>query len=98
MATPASNPVPESEAGNNALRRSLAVTAWVAGGFAVLVCAVMVFHHFIAAAIDPWKSPQLLALKARLGSEPKNEPLKQQIRKSDLEFRQNSVTVWPSII
>ena len=68
--------------------RPLALTAWVAGGFCLLVCATMVWWHFAAATNDPWKSPQLLALKQRLAAEPNNERLQQDIRRLDAEFRQ----------
>ena len=64
------------------------LTAWIAGAFCLLVCAVMVYEHFAAATNDPWKSPQLLALKEKLAAEPKNEPLQKEIRQLDLKFRQ----------
>jgi outer membrane protein assembly factor BamB len=69
------------------LRRSLVATAWVAGVFITLVCAEMLYDHFTATANDPWKSPQLIALRNRLDTEPKNQQLKEQIRQSDVEFR-----------
>jgi outer membrane protein assembly factor BamB len=70
------------------LHRALALTAWIAGLFCLLVCAILVYEHFAAATNDPWKSPQLLALKEKLAAEPKNELLQQQIRQLDLNFRQ----------
>jgi outer membrane protein assembly factor BamB len=70
------------------LHRALLLTAWVAGVFCALVCAIMLYEHFAAAANDPWKSPQLLALKEKLGAEPKNEPFQKEIRQLDLKFRQ----------
>ena len=48
----------------------------------------MVYEHFAAATNDPWKSPQLLALKDKLAAEPKNEALQKEIRQLDLKFRQ----------
>ena len=66
----------------------LCLTAWIAGVFCLLVCGVMVYEHFAAATNDPWKSPQLLALKEKLAAEPKNEPLQKEIRQLDLKFRQ----------
>jgi outer membrane protein assembly factor BamB len=70
------------------LHRALMLTAGVAGVFCVLVCGVMVYQHFTAATNDPWKSPQLLALKEKLAAEPKNEALQREIRQLDLKFRQ----------
>jgi outer membrane protein assembly factor BamB len=70
------------------LHRALWLTAWIAGVFCLLLCAVMVYEHFAAATGDPWKSPQLLALKEKLAAEPKNEPLQKEIRQLDLKFRQ----------
>ncbi|MGA2554898.1 MAG: PQQ-binding-like beta-propeller repeat protein, partial [Verrucomicrobiota bacterium] len=73
---------------NLPLQRALWLTAWMAGVFCVLVCAVMVYEHFAAATQDPWKSPQLLALKEKLAAEPNNGPLQKEIRQLDLQFRQ----------
>jgi outer membrane protein assembly factor BamB len=70
------------------LHRAFLFTAWIAGVFTLLVCAVMLYEHFAAATNDPWKSPQLLALKEKLAAEPKNEPLQKEIRQLDLNFRQ----------
>jgi outer membrane protein assembly factor BamB len=72
----------------SALHRALVLTAGIAGVFCLLVCGVMVYEHFAAATNDPWKSPQLLALKEKLADEPKNESLPQEIRQLDLKFRQ----------
>jgi outer membrane protein assembly factor BamB len=69
------------------LHRALILTAWIAGAFCLLVCGVMVYEHFEAATNDPWKSPQLLALREKLAAEPKNEPLQKEIRQLDLKFR-----------
>ena len=69
-------------------QRALWLTAWIAGLFCALICAVMVYEHFAAATEDPWKSPQLLALKEKLANDPKNEPLQKEIRQLDLQFRQ----------
>jgi hypothetical protein len=71
------------------LHRALVLTAWVAGVFCLLICGVMVYEHFAAATNDPWKSPQLLALREKLAAEPKNEPLQKEIRQLDLKFRRN---------
>ena len=70
------------------LHRALLITAWIAGLFCLLVCGVMVYEHFAAATRDPWKSPQLLALKEKLAAEPGNVPLQMEIRQLDQAFRQ----------
>jgi outer membrane protein assembly factor BamB len=70
------------------LHRALVLTAWIAGVFCLLICGVIVFEHFAAATNDPWKAPQLLALREKLAAEPKNEPLQKEIRQLDLKFRQ----------
>jgi outer membrane protein assembly factor BamB len=72
---------------DSTLHRALCLTAWIAGVFCLLLCAVMVYEHFAAATNDPWKSPQLLALKDKLAADPKNEPLQTQIRLMDQSFR-----------
>jgi outer membrane protein assembly factor BamB len=87
---------------NPAVVRPLAATTWIAALFCLLVCAAMLYQHQIAAQHDPWKSPQLLALKAKLIESPKDENLKTEIRRLDLEFRQryfrrltlNSTAAW----
>jgi len=87
---------------NPAIVRPLAATTWIAALFCLLVCGAMLYQHQIAAQHDPWKSPQLLALKAKLIESPKDENLKAEIRRLDLEFRQryfrrltlNSTGAW----
>jgi len=68
--------------------RSWRLTAWIAGAFAVLVGFGMVMAHVRHKSSDPWRSPVLLDLKAQLLTEPRNEELKQQIRKLDLSLRE----------
>jgi outer membrane protein assembly factor BamB len=63
-------------------------TVWIAAAFCLLVCAYMLYQHSIAAERDPWKSPQLLALKEKLRAAPADESLRAEIRRLDLEFRQ----------
>jgi outer membrane protein assembly factor BamB len=70
------------------LHRALVLTAWIAGAFCLLVSGVLLYEHFSAATNDPWKSPQLLALKEKLAAEPKNEVAQKEIRLLDLKFRQ----------
>ncbi len=67
---------------------SLHLTVWLAAAFCGVVCATLLWFHFTATTSDPWKSPQLLALRERLVAEPANEDLKRQIRRLDAEFRQ----------
>jgi outer membrane protein assembly factor BamB len=78
-------PPPESRA----LRDSLVRTAWLAGAFCLLVGAILLWFYMTGTTNDPWKSPQLLALKEQLVAEPKNEQLKLQIRDLDVEYRRN---------
>src|ERR1041384_4773617 len=76
--------------------------AWIAVAFCALICAAMLYQHEIAVEHDPWKSPQLLDLKAKLAASPADENLKTEIRRLDLEFRQryfrrltlNSTGAW----
>ncbi|NOS68558.1 MAG: PQQ-binding-like beta-propeller repeat protein [Verrucomicrobia bacterium] len=67
---------------------SLSRTVWVALIFCLLVSAAMLYQHSVAAERDPWKSPQLLALKEKLRDAPADESLRSEIRRLDLEFRQ----------
>lgn len=62
--------------------------AIIAGVFCLLVCGAMLYQHFRSAERDPWKSPQLLALKEELRTAPNDEVVKGEIRRLDLEFRQ----------
>lgn len=62
--------------------------AWVAAAFCLLICAAMLYQHRVAAERDPWKAPQLLALKEKLRAAPAEESLRNEIRQLDLEFRQ----------
>jgi outer membrane protein assembly factor BamB len=63
------------------------LAAWVAGVFTVLLGAALVLSHFGGKDRDPWRSPQLLALKEQLRSSPKDEAVKKQIRELDLSLR-----------
>lgn len=67
---------------------SLARTAIIAAAFCVLVGGYMLYQHALASERDPWKSPQLLALKEKLRAAPTDETTKSEIRRLDLEFRQ----------
>ncbi len=67
---------------------SLSQTVWVAVAFCAVVCIAMLYQHSVAAERDPWKSPQLLALKEKLRDAPADESLRSEIRRLDLEFRQ----------
>ena len=63
------------------------MTSIIAGVFSLAVGLMMLFGHLSSDAIDPLKSPSLKALKEKLRLDPANEPMKQQIRQSDLELR-----------
>lgn len=71
--------------------RAAIATAWIAGVFLVGVAGTMLTQRFTAASSDPWKSPQLLELKAQLSAAPKDERIKERIRELDLRFRQRYV-------
>jgi outer membrane protein assembly factor BamB len=62
--------------------------AIVAAVFCLLVSCYLVYQHALAAERDPWKSPQLLALKEKLRTTPTDAAVKTEIRRLDLEFRQ----------
>ena len=66
----------------------LSRTAWIAAGFCLLVSGYMLYQHALASERDPWKSPQLLALKEKLRAAPADATVKAEIRRLDLEFRQ----------
>jgi hypothetical protein len=68
--------------------RTLKIATWIIAVFCLLVSAAMLYQHSVAADRDPWKSPQLLALKEKLRASPANESLRTEIRRLDLEFRQ----------
>ena len=77
---------PPSSAGQ--ARRAWLLTAWVAGVFTVLAGAGMLAQYVDAVRHDPLKSPQLAELKEKLKANPADEQLKQNIRRLDLELRQ----------
>lgn len=62
-------------------------SAWIAGVFCLVVCGAMLWFWGRGKALDPLKSPQLIALKEELRLRPKDESLKAQIRTLDLELR-----------
>ncbi|MEY4385970.1 MAG: hypothetical protein RLY20_1253 [Verrucomicrobiota bacterium] len=68
-----------------AVWRWAAITAAI---FSIVVGVAMVFAHLEHKSSDPWRSPELLKLKARLRDEPHNDALKTQIREMDLQLRQ----------
>ena len=61
--------------------------ALIASVFCLLVSGVMLYQHLRSSERDPWKSPQLLALKEKLRATPTDETIKTEIRRLDLEFR-----------
>jgi outer membrane protein assembly factor BamB len=66
----------------------LSRAACIAAAFCLLVSSYMLYQHALASERDPWKSPQLLALKEKLRATPTDEAVKIEIRQLDLEFRQ----------
>lgn len=72
-----------------AVRYRLAVpTAIVAGAFALVICAMLTWDYTRRLTKDPLESPQYAELKAELAKDPRNEPLKNQLRVLDLRLRQ----------
>lgn len=71
------------------IHRVALATASVSGAFVVLVAALLVYYHVTATTNDPWKSPQLLALREQLHAAPGDNAVKEKIRALDLRFRQD---------
>lgn len=69
--------------------RSLQTTVWITATLCALAVLLLAVTHYRAKADDPLKSPQLAALNRQLLEEPRNEPLKQQIRDLDLVLRRS---------
>lgn len=72
----------------SAIHRGALITAAIAGGFVLSIASILLYQHATATTNDPWKSPQLLELKERLRTAPKDEAVKERIRVLDLRFRQ----------
>jgi outer membrane protein assembly factor BamB len=72
-----------------AVLRSLQATVWITATLCALAVLLLAVTHYRAKADDPLKSPQLAALNRQLLEEPRNEPLKQQIRDLDLVLRRS---------
>lgn len=70
---------------------SLPSLSWIAAAFCLLISGYMLYQHARASERDPWKAPQLLALKEQLRAAPNNDAIKAEIRRLDLEFRQRYV-------
>jgi len=64
------------------------ITAWIVAVYLALVGGGLVYGRLTAGQSDPWKSPALLALKARLETAPKDEALKKEIRGMDARLRE----------
>ncbi len=72
-----------------ALHRFVLMTAGVAAAFILAVVAVLSYQLATATTHDPWRSPQLLALKEQLAAAPADEAVKERIRTLDLQFRRD---------
>jgi len=68
--------------------RAWLAAAWIAAVFCLALSATLLYQRATATTNDPWKSPQLRELKARLAQAPKDTQIKTQIRALDLEYRQ----------
>jgi outer membrane protein assembly factor BamB len=85
---PISSPIsPSTAKPGTTLCRVWVATAFVAAGFCLVVALAMIIGEVRSVAADPLKSPQITALKQRLVTVPKDEPLKEQIRALDLQVR-----------
>ncbi len=80
-----------ADAPQNTVHRLAILSAGVAGAFILTIASVLLYLHSTATTNDPWKSPQLLELKAQLQAAPKDEVVKNRIRDLDLQFRQSYV-------
>ncbi|MBI3851888.1 MAG: PQQ-like beta-propeller repeat protein [Verrucomicrobia bacterium] len=89
--SPAVTEPAKAETPNSAVVRPIVGTIWIAAVFCLFVCGYLLYQHSVAAERDPWKSPQLLALKEKLRAAPADETIKTDIRRLDLEFRQRYV-------
>jgi len=72
--------------------RAWRLMAWIAGVFTLLIGLGMLWGHLTTKPIDPLKSPELKTAKENLRENPEDEPLKQEIRRLDLELRQQYFT------
>lgn len=61
--------------------------AFIAGVFSITVLTLMIVNHFKSTQADPLDSAQLNDLKTALVRQPKDELLKTQIRRLDLDLR-----------
>lgn len=61
--------------------------ARVGAVFCLVVGSVLLAQYFRAKQADPFKSPEMSALKAQLDKTPKDEALKERIRALDLDLR-----------
>ena len=68
--------------------RASFASAVIAGAFCLTVLAAMVVDEVRISRLDPLNSPELLAMEKKLVTDPKNESLKQEIRKTDQGVRQ----------
>ena len=59
----------------------------ICAAFTILVSLVMLFSHLGREALEPLKSPELVAVKEKLRQNPADEQTKQEIRRLDLELR-----------
>lgn len=74
--------------GPQSIAASWRLLAWVSGAFSLLLGIAMLAGHLHSRSNDPLDSRQLKQLKEQLRQSPRNEPVKQEIRRLDLELRQ----------
>lgn len=68
--------------------RLLRRTSLVAGAFALLVAALLLWDFSQRRAKNPLEAPEFLALKTQLAKDPRSDDLKKQIRQLDLQLRE----------
>jgi len=78
---------PDPKPGPRAAARALLRTARIAGAFSALLGALMLVDHWRAQKADPFHSQEMAALRKQLHANPKDEALKEKIRRLDLELR-----------
>jgi len=83
--------------GSNRYRTAVGV-AVAAGVFSTLVATLMLLsylrHRPLSEDVTPVDTAELLALKAQLAQQPKDEALKEQLRQLDLKVRRDYFQAW----
>ncbi len=78
----------DKESLNRAWYQASLWTAVVAGVFILVIAGLIVANYFLGQVSDPINSEELTKLKTDIFRQPKNEPLKEQMRQLDLRMRE----------